>query len=742
MEALLCRNDSERARLLDMSRRMRRAEGYAAALLILAAGFGVPLFGVLILVPLACAGVVFWIGQKRLDWVTRPELLLAGCWLFTQLMFACTVAVATGPRLYLLPLFMYPAWVSSVVFPRRTAALGVVFTAALMTATAAATDWHTMVNTPFALIYPLTAMLAGSIPAATVRDLDVQTRRTAIADPLTGTLNRVALESRVAELAHQTALTRQPVAVLIGDVDLFKAINDNYGHSRGDTVLREIASRLTATIGASTPVYRLGGEEFVVLLPGASVAEAERDGERLREAIAGRRIEGLAVTMSFGISGSAEGQSFDYERVFGAADGALYAAKRQGRDGVCSATSGLGDDSGTPVQTNGDGRPLRVERRRARGQTPLPAQGGAEVRHLHEETADRQAETGSLLVEDAVQRAHLVDLNQRLRETNRPAYALTFLCVLAAAPTYGWITVLPPVLAHILYLAAEHRLERFQRPEYVLGAMWLLAQGGAAVAIALVHFSSPYPPLFALAMMTILMTGSSGVFPAKPVALGTGLAILMTVGAGIAINPTLALHDPVLIILPAALVGAAGLVGAAAGRSAVDHRSAAVVDRLTGMLNRAALEARTAELAHLSITTGQSVAVIVADLDRFKSVNDQNGHATGDEVLQQAAYRIRKQLRAFDFACRVGGEEFAALLPGVTTDEATAIAHRMWEAIREEPIAGLPVTMSLGVAASSSGEPFEYQHVFERADSALYRAKQTGRDRVCCEEATAQPVAA
>ena len=148
------------------------------------------------------------------------------------------------------------------------------------------------------------------------------------------------------------------------------------------------------------------------------------------------------------------------------------------------------------------------------------------------------------------------------------------------------------------------------------------------------------------------------------------------------------------------------------------------------MLNRAALINRTAEIEHQSRLSGEPVAVIVADLDRFKLINDNHGHPTGDPVLQEVAYRLRKELRAYDLAYRLGGEEFVVLLLGGTPAVATATAERLREAIAAEPIAELDITLSLGVAASASGTRFVWDEVFARADAALYRAKADGRDRV------------
>ena len=92
------------------------------------------------------------------------------------------------------------------------------------------------------------------------------------------------------------------------------------------------------------------------------------------------------------------------------------------------------------------------------------------------------------------------------------------------------------------------------------------------------------------------------------------------------------------------------------------------------------------------------------------------------------AYRLRKQLRAFDLAYRMGGEEFMVVLPGASLAEAEALAERLREAVEADPVAGLPVTMSFGVASDSEG--FDFERTFAAADAALYQAKQEGRNRV------------
>jgi diguanylate cyclase (GGDEF)-like protein len=165
--------------------------------------------------------------------------------------------------------------------------------------------------------------------------------------------------------------------------------------------------------------------------------------------------------------------------------------------------------------------------------------------------------------------------------------------------------------------------------------------------------------------------------------------------------------------------------------SDIEHRSKAVIDQLTGLLNRNALQARAHELEQQSAITGQPVGVIIGDFDDFKGVNDSDGHTTGDAVLKDVAYLIRKQLRAFDLAYRLGGDEFLVLTPGADVQESALIAEQLRRAVAADTVGGgLRVTMSFGVSASAHGEEFDYESVFARADEALYAAKAEGANRL------------
>jgi diguanylate cyclase len=130
----------------------------------------------------------------------------------------------------------------------------------------------------------------------------------------------------------------------------------------------------------------------------------------------------------------------------------------------------------------------------------------------------------------------------------------------------------------------------------------------------------------------------------------------------------------------------------------------------------------------------------MADIDRFKSINDRFGHPVGDAVLRRAAQSMLTSLREKDMAARFGGEEFAVLLDGVPLMSAKEIAERIRIAVREQTYSLrdsgreiVMVTVSLGVAQHRAGEPAAA--VAERADAALYRAKGAGRGRVVAEDA-------
>lgn len=154
----------------------------------------------------------------------------------------------------------------------------------------------------------------------------------------------------------------------------------------------------------------------------------------------------------------------------------------------------------------------------------------------------------------------------------------------------------------------------------------------------------------------------------------------------------------------------------------------AQTDPLTGLVNRRGLEFNLALLE----AEGRSFAAIVLDVDHFKRINDGHGHDVGDQVLRQLAELMRRCCREGDLLCRTGGEEFLMLLPGASLPVAMGVAERLRltvQATAIEPVGG--ITISLGVAHWVAGPEREPSQALNQADRALYRAKQSGRNRVC-----------
>ncbi len=147
-------------------------------------------------------------------------------------------------------------------------------------------------------------------------------------------LNRRAIATRFAEIAEQAIPAAQPVSVVLIDLDHFKAVNDSHGHETGDAVLRAVASTLRGELRAFELLYRLGGEEFLLLLPGADERAAAGVAESLRAGVEGARPAGLEVTCSIGTA-TGRGSAIDLKHLLASADTALYAAKAAGRNRVC-----------------------------------------------------------------------------------------------------------------------------------------------------------------------------------------------------------------------------------------------------------------------------------------------------------------------------------------------------------------------------------------------------------------------
>ncbi len=168
----------------------------------------------------------------------------------------------------------------------------------------------------------------------------------------------------------------------------------------------------------------------------------------------------------------------------------------------------------------------------------------------------------------------------------------------------------------------------------------------------------------------------------------------------------------------------------------------AMVDPLTGLYNRRYATARLSVMADQACAGKIGLAVMIADIDRFKSVNDRFGHAAGDHVLREVSQRLAANLRSDDLLARIGGEEFLIALPATGLADARAIGSRLCQHIQERPILlpggeALQVTVSIGLALSDDLPPHQRQtgsdlmtEVIDRADRALLLSKQAGRNQI------------
>lgn len=160
----------------------------------------------------------------------------------------------------------------------------------------------------------------------------------------------------------------------------------------------------------------------------------------------------------------------------------------------------------------------------------------------------------------------------------------------------------------------------------------------------------------------------------------------------------------------------------------------AITDALTGLYNRRYLETHLNHMIEHYVNRGKVLSVLAVDVDFFKAINDTHGHDAGDKVLQELAARLREHTRSIDLCCRIGGEEFIVVLPNTDTSTAEKIGERLRRSVASKSFgigaaSPVPVTISAGIASLAEMDD-TLEKLLKRADSALYRAKREGRNRV------------
>jgi diguanylate cyclase (GGDEF)-like protein len=205
-----------------------------------------------------------------------------------------------------------------------------------------------------------------------------------------------------------------------------------------------------------------------------------------------------------------------------------------------------------------------------------------------------------------------------------------------------------------------------------------------------------------------------------------------TIVAEVSANSALNIGSAIVYMV-VAMVFQLTLIALLASRLTSELHRASRHDALTGLLNRRAIDEALGAEVQRARRLGVPFTVLMLDLDHFKSINDRHGHAAGDRALQHLATLFTSQMRDIDRVGRWGGEEFMVLLPGTPMAQAQPLAQRLCERVSALPPrwedSTLPVTVSIGIA-EWLGDGDDLTALLARADEALYRAKQGGRNRV------------
>lgn len=336
ISAWLCPTEEQRVRAREAGGRVRAARTIAAGACGIAIVATAPFMSWWYLVLFALVAVVLATLDRRMRASKRPELLAAQAGVMVLAVLGVGAGLSGGEASPTLQWMILPVALAAARFRRQVVVVGAGITAAAMAAVSVAVDAQAVVDDPTRLISALTLLIAITAISTALMEGELESRDRAVLDSLTGLLNRSSLEARVREIEQQAHLTGGPVSVVVLDLDCFKRVNDTYGHERGDAVLRDVAYEIRKSLRSFELVYRIGGEEFLVLLPGVELSQATEVAERVRASVSQARPGELELTVSAGVA-SGSGAEILYERLFRAADAALLEAKRAGRDRVHAA---------------------------------------------------------------------------------------------------------------------------------------------------------------------------------------------------------------------------------------------------------------------------------------------------------------------------------------------------------------------------------------------------------------------
>jgi diguanylate cyclase (GGDEF)-like protein len=329
----------DRARVLETNERIRRPRTVGLMLLVLASAAASPWLG---WTPVAATGAAILVGavaDRHVPRSRRPELVALGMIALTAGLLGVAAAESGGAQSPVLILNAVVVTAAAAYFRGRGVAVSLgLAVASILSASLTPHPGRLLAHPALPILtIALVATLVVFQRVSLLAELDH--RRRSVVDPLTGALNRHALTTRFDELRAQAAAGGAPVSAIACDLDRFKRVNDLYGHERGDLVLKDAVRAMRSALRGFDSLYRLGGEEFLIVLPRTTIEQGNEVAERVRAAVELARPGGLGVTISLGVA-AGTGPEIDHRKVLARADQALYVAKRRGRNRVVSSTSG------------------------------------------------------------------------------------------------------------------------------------------------------------------------------------------------------------------------------------------------------------------------------------------------------------------------------------------------------------------------------------------------------------------
>lgn len=647
-------------------------------------------------------------------WINkRPHLLFReGVWLSVRMMEIATVGfgltlahqLVTRPDyngLYAIPV-LYSAMIGG--FKRslwvQAAAVGAIFLSGawLLSMGTVYLSWKGLLLSAASWgVFNLVLAFVGIILAGAVQ----RERVTAFTDPLTGLANRRHFTNRMTKLLESGS--RQEVAILIVDLDDFKQVNDTYGHPAGDRVLQAVA-RVVRESAEGEVTGRYGGEEFVVLAPGG-VTQAARIARRIQSDLQANPVqvtEEKTVWMTASIGVAYQTADRPAAHLLEAADQALYAAKAAGKNRIQLRAVRSESSGGQPCT-----QPLSTLARCAR--LIRAAAYGIGIRE--------NMDWNGVELAMAWSRGLLLVL-------------LPLFWLWGGAAVLGSLYAL--ALTATLELALLWWLIRKERPG-LDQSLWLRTVNilSTGVVLALVHKplnANTYNALLILpTVLAAITTGHRGLLVA------TALSAAVLYGVSVFLDQSLWISLGALanLLFSVATQFLAGMLTLLLAGMVIESRQEAHTDPLTGLLSR------RAALSHLQriLDARKEVTVIIADIDSFKSINDQWGHLTGDQVLIHVTRIMSAEARPGHCVGRLGGEEFI-LISENALPSSEAWAERVRQRLATEAITGAEVpappslrpSLSFGLTCGAPGDTVPT--LLTRADQALYQAKQAGKDRL------------